>query len=253
MISKVTFIGYGRQVKTKDWYIAPISGVNRVHCIHSGQVIFRSGDKERIIREGMIYIFPQNLSFELICDETTLVDHTYYDFFSLPAIIMDDVLEIDPDKYPLISAAAKVLVELAGKEAKLYSELARSYMESFLETVNKEVGLELLDNTVISDAVEYIHNNFNKKISISEMAKKYHLEKSVFIRKFKKYTDTTPYQYIKNHRVNYAVSLIKNKGYSLSEIAEMSGYCDQAALSHAVKSTTGLYPEQISKKTVREK
>ena len=108
MLNKIEFIGYGREVKNSDWYIAPISGVTRFYYIHSGEVIFRGGGKDHILRKGMMYIFPQNLPFELVCNNSTLVDHTFYDFFSLPAIIMNDVLEIDPENHPIIFAAAKI-------------------------------------------------------------------------------------------------------------------------------------------------
>lgn len=248
MFNKITFIGYGREVKNSDWYIAPICGVTRFYFIHSGEVIFCGGGNKHILQSGKIYIFPQNLPFELICDESTSVDHTFYDFFSLPAIIMNDVLEIDPGKHPVIYAAAKVLIEFAVKDKKLYEELTENYMKAFLSAIKKEIVIFPPANSVITDAVEYIHNNFSTNISISEMAKKYHLEKSVFIRKFKKHTGLTPYQYLKNHRINYAVALIKSNSYSLGEIAEMTAYCDQSSLSHAIKSATDLYPEEIQKK-----
>ena len=246
MMSEISFIGYGRATRGEHWYIAPIGGVSRVHIIHSGEVVFRSGDIEHTLRGGRIYVFPQNLAFRLVTNEKTRVDHTFFDFFSLPVLVAKDILEIVPEEHPLLSAAAGALCQLALTKDQEYRETLEEYMKGFLFMLNKELGLSFLDHAFTVGAIEYIHRNFKEKISVSDMAKINHMEKNVFIRKFKRCVGITPYQYIKNHRIHYAVSLIRSKRYTLGEIAQMSGYADQSALSHAIKSACGLYPEQIS-------
>lgn len=244
---KISVIGCGRVTVGDKWYIAPINGVCRVHIIHRGEATVRLSNITRTLKEGYIYVLPQNLAFEPESIPSEIMDHTYFDFFSLPTIISQDAIEIDPRRYPLIASAAAVLTELAPKKEVGYRALKVAYLSNFLDIVNMQIKLDLLRDEVIKDAVEYIHENFYKKISVLDLAEKYHLEENVFIRKFKRHIGTTPYQYIKNHRINSAVALIKENKYSLSEIAEMSGYCDQTALSHAVKSAYGLYPNKISK------
>lgn len=252
MFEDISFITYGRCRKNKDWYIAPLPGVNRIYYIHSGNVLYCNDIETRLLRQGMAYIFPQNLSFKLLTDGSTDVDHTFFDFFSVPAIIMDRFIQINPENSPLIKSALQVLIELASaypvysvsdKNNDYY--LIKSYVDNFLTIIRQEIGLSLLMDAVISDAVEYIHNNFQKNISILDLAQKYNLDANTFIRKFKKHTGTTPYRYIKNHRMSYAASLIKIGDLSLDAIAEITGYSDQAALSHAVKSTYGVYPKDI--------
>ncbi len=241
------FTGYGRESRGKVWYIHPLVGVNRFWYIRSGEVRFRVGERVRTLRAGRLYIFPQNLPFYLLTDDSTWVDHTYFDFFSLPALMMDDVLEIDPKQYPLIASAMDILLALAEEKQRggNYRVLLSSYMSNLFYIIRREIGFGVLDDALIHEAVSYIHAHFHEKISVGEMAKRFHIEKNVFIRKFKRCTGTTPYQYIKNHRVTYAVSLIRQGKISLAEVAELTGYADQSALSHAVKAVWGKSPEHI--------
>ena len=73
------------------------------------------------------------------------------------------------------------------------------------------------------------------EITISEIAAKFHMEQNSFIRRFKKFANVTPYQYLKKVRVNMALALMKGDKYDLHEIARKVGYSDASALSHAIK------------------
>ena len=245
-MNNIRFVGYGRARRGASWYIAPIGGVNRLWYLHSGCVRFRSGEKERLLTAGHFYLFPENLPFSLLTDENTDVDHTFFDFFSLPPLVMDDVLEIGEED-ALLSMAGRLLVELAPKAKEKYHFLLSSYMENYLSLARGECAFYCTTDEVVDEAVAYIHSHFRENISVELLARKYHLEKSVFIRRFKRRMGTTPYQYLKSHRVNYAVSLICMEGYSLGDVAQMTGYADQSTLSHAVKSVFGRYPAEMKK------
>ena len=166
-----------------------------------------------------------------------------FDFFSLPALVMDEVLEIDPSENSAIAAAMMPLTFFAKDEK--HREATCAYIDAFLSVVEKELGLGTLKNETIAEAIRYIHAHFCEPISVEELAKRAHLEKSVFIRKFKHKARTTPYQYLKNLRVSVALAMMRTGRYSLLQIAERTGYCDASALSHAVKSVYGKYAGQI--------
>ena len=80
------------------------------------------------------------------------------------------------------------------------------------------------------------------KKAYRKLAKKYHLEEGTFIRRFKRYTNTTPYKYLKTLRVNIAMSLMDENTYTLATIAEMVGYSDAATLSHAITKCFSINP-----------
>ena len=252
MFDIISLITCGRCIKTKDWYVAEITGVNRLYYIHSGSVTCICGGNTYTLTPGQMYIFPQNLTFRLVTDESTEVDHTYFDFLTVPAIVMNEIMIINQFD-GVIKPAVDVTVLMAESYPYVYTKpenyhtlLVKSYLDNLLALINEKYSLYLVHDMGINNAIEYIHDNFQKEIIVKKLAMECNLEVNVFIRKFKKNTGTTPFRYIKNLRINYAVSLIKNGGYTLGEIAEKCGYSDCSALSHAVKKTYGLYPKEIA-------
>lgn len=254
MFSSISVSLYGRCVMRKGWQIVNTIGMNRVYYVNSGSVRFNQGIEKYTLKPGMFYFFPQNLKFELTLDDDTSFDHSFFDFTTVPPIKMDTMIELDPNEYPLIQSAAKIAFDLAEaypmfpvSQRNQYYNLAKSYLNNLLVLVNSIVPIETIDDPMMHFIIDYIHKNFHSDISISELADKLCLEKNFFIKKFKRYMDITPYQYIRNYRMNTAMSLIKSNRYPISKIAEMVGYSDTASFSHAFKKVYDFYPNEISK------
>lgn len=254
MFSNISISIYGRCVMHKDWQIVNTIGMNRVYYVNSGSVRFNHGMKKYALKPGMFYLFPQNLKFELTLDEDTQFDHGFFDFTTVPPIKMDRMIEINPEDYPLIKSAAKIAFDLAEtypmfpvSQRNQYYNLAKSYLNNLLVLVNSIIPIETIDDPMMHFIIDYIHKNFHTDISISDLAEKLCLEKNFFIKKFKRYMDITPYQYIRNYRMNTAMSLIKTNRYPISKIAEMVGYADTASFSHAFKKVYEIYPNEVLK------
>ena len=240
MLNQISFHTYGRQVKTKsDWHITTLAGTNRLYYIHSGSVVHTTGRTKRVLQPGKLYLFPQNLRFELLLDQQTCIDHTYFNFCSVPLLSSDDVIEVELADHPLIHSAAQVLFDLAEikppKGTKL-EVLMRSYLNNLLALLCDAYPFRIDDDKTVNGAIAYIHAHIADKIMVSDLAEMYNFEKSAFIRKFKNHTGVTPYQYIKSHRISTALSLMDSSTLSAAEIAEKVGYADGPSLYHAVKT-----------------
>ncbi len=252
MFDYLTTYHYGRCVKNRDWYLKTI-GINRMYYIHRGRISVLLDNIRYDLKEGNIYIFPQNLKFELILTEETEVDHTFFDFFTIPAIKMDTLIEIDPNQFQMIRQAAQILFTLAQEyqtypsmERNEYSDLVESYLENILFLVNKEFPIHLIGDPRINQALDYIHKNYAQEITLEQLLEITNLEKNYFIRLFKNSMNITPYQYIKKYRFNIALTLLKHK-CSLSEAAQAIGYSDAVSFSHAFKKIYGISPSRIAK------
>jgi len=55
--------------------------------------------------------------------------------------------------------------------------------------------------------------------------------------------DVTPNRYIVLRRVGYAGELLKSKSFSVSEVAEICGFCDVYYFSRVFKNETGVSPK----------
>ncbi len=238
---QISFLTYGRQTMGREWYIAPRGGVCRLHYIHSGTILCNVNGREMTMKPHILYLYPQNLAFRPYTDESTCVDHTYFDFIASPALYHNEVLAVSLNDYPLLSAAFSPLALLAEQHPFFtsdnhYRALTTRYLEGLLTLIRDEFGLSAIGDRDVEDAVEYIHKHYAEKLSVKDLAARYHLETNVFIRKFKRYTGATPYQYIKSHRVNIALSLLRGGTHTQMQAAELCGYADASTLAHAIRS-----------------
>ncbi len=243
---------YGRCVKSNDWYLKTI-GINRIYWIHRGHVSVLLDNVPYELQAGNIYLLPQNLKFELILKEDTEVDHSFFDFFTLPAIKMDTLIQIDPNANPLIGEAAKILCRLAeahqtypSLERNAYSDLVESYLNNLLYLINCDYPISRIEDPRINRVLDYIHKNYDKDISLETLLELTNLEKNYFIRLFKSSMNITPYQYIKKYRFNIALTMLKHKS-TLIEAAQKIGYADEVAFSHAFKKNYGVAPSFITR------
>jgi AraC-like DNA-binding protein len=113
---------------------------------------------------------------------------------------------------------------------------------SRLKSVKQETNGRLFN--FIYDAKNYIDNNFLEKISIEIITREATLSEYHFIRLFKTVFNTTPYQYIVQKRLDFALELLKNQ-YSISDIAIVLGYTDIPAFSNAFKLHYGFSPRNF--------
>ena len=249
MFDDIIFTTYGRGKIDKNWHISDNIGFNRIYYIHSGDVWYSGSGIREKLETGYVYLFPQNLKFDLEFEEDEVIDHTYFDFVLTPPIRLEKFMKIDIEENKIIGLAAKVLLELGekyGVGVKEYREIIKSYLKNFLVLVNKETRIEIIEDERINDAIKYIHKNINKEITLEELASMECIETNYFIKIFKKNMYITPYQYIKNYRMTRAASYLE-RNCPVGEVASKVGYSDVAAFSHAFKKEYGIYPSEYIK------
>ncbi len=103
-------------------------------------------------------------------------------------------------------------------------------------------------DTGISNVVEYIEKNFDRTISLKDIASSLCITTSGLIYRFKKYTGLTPLEYIINLRISKAKFLLIQTEFSINEIAEQCGYENMYYFSNAFKKVTGVAPSAFRTK-----
>lgn len=105
--------------------------------------------------------------------------------------------------------------------------------------LNSDIG-----NISFLEVIEYIDENFDKKISVNELAKIASMSKYHFIRKFKAVYSETPYGYITRVKVNKAKALLLSTNNSVDEISIMVGFNDTITFIRSFKNFTGNTPNK---------
>lgn len=131
-----------------------------------------------------------------------------------------------------------------------YEELLVNYLQHLLIMLHRLISQKPRNKNFLlmeemDCAVRYFHENYNQLISIAEYASTHHMSVSWFIRNFKKYTDSTPAQYILSLRISNAQTLLETTNYNITEIAEIIGYDNPLYFSRIFKKQSGMSPSEF--------
>ena len=111
-----------------------------------------------------------------------------------------------------------------------------------------EKNLHKYDIEIIK-ILEYIHQNYENKITIDLLCKKSFLSRSTFIRSFRNMCECMPMEYVNRYRCKKALEMIDNACFSKTEIAHRCGFYD---LSHMERTLKNLYSLQSVTVTSKE-
>ena len=126
--------------------------------------------------------------------------------------------------------------------------LLRHLLISFHRELTREHILknEYLDHEM-DNAVTFFSENYNQNINIDDYAASRGMSVSWFIRNFKKYTGSTPMQFIVGIRINNAQMLLETTTYSINEISKIVGYDNQLYFSRLFHKLKGYSPREYRK------
>lgn len=95
--------------------------------------------------------------------------------------------------------------------------------------------------------LSFVEDHYDKKITIEQAAELVHLSPYHFCNVFKKLTGLTFGQFLNLHRVYEAEHLLRTTSYSITEIAEKTGYGSINHFSKMFKKLKGFPPSQLRK------
>ena len=96
----------------------------------------------------------------------------------------------------------------------------------------------------ISEAIKFIELNYQKDISVEDIAENCGLNRNYFGKKFKEEFGKTPQEFLMRYRMTKATELLEHTQLSIGEISCDVGYNDQLHFSRAFKNTYGISPRQ---------
>lgn len=107
------------------------------------------------------------------------------------------------------------------------------------------------DDEEILKAQIFIEDNYDKQISVEQIAERSHMSKRNFIRRFKKATQNTPLEYLQRVKVEAAKKGLERDSKSISSLMYDVGYNDAKTFRTVFKRITGLTPQDYRGKYSR--
>ena len=138
-----------------------------------------------------------------------------------------------------IPGYAETLAELLTFEL---TRAARRAPENPLEAQSTSCGLTTSQLRLVS---EYMDRHLNEKITVSELAALVDLTRFHFIRAFKQAAGMPPLQFVIRRRVERARELLAERGTSVAEVADRSGFGSPIQMTRAFRRIVGTTPSAI--------
>lgn len=136
-----------------------------------------------------------------------------------------------------------------------YDIMAHSYcclLITELFRLWKEEGFQVLprqkkqsSNEIFSEIAEYLFQNYQKPLSIEEIAHHFHMSYSHFSMRFKEYYGQTCSHFIQMIRLQKAEDLLRFTDFDLSYISQETGFCDCSHFIRLFKIHYGITPKQF--------
>lgn len=197
-------------------------------------------------------------------DDSSIVIHFYEkiigsNFFNIPELEPVENLLMKANKgiwfkgpkVENVKTLLQEIVEMKGLESyiqllKVFNELLQiddvEYLSdtSYIRTIVKEK-----DN--IHQIYEYVFNNIQKGIHQDKAADIVHMTPGAFCRYFKKKTNQTFMEYVKQVRIQIAVKMLAETDKQISQICYESGYNNIANFNYQFKSLMRKTPSEYRK------
>ncbi len=152
--------------------------------------------------------------------------------------LLEDIIQLNTKK--------PIAYELAIK-AKLY--LIFSIMISCVpDQSNKIDTIDGYNSIKTKLILSYIHDNYNKKIGIKELANVANMSEGHFYRFFKNALNRTPVDYINNYRIVKALYLLKETDKKVSDIALDVGFDNISYFINTFKHYVCCTPKEYRKR-----
>ena len=137
----------------------------------------------------------------------------------------------------------------------LISECSKSYntdygiLLAFYDFINSidEQYLERkipTKNVYMTRAVEYIKQNYNKNISVENIANLLGIERSYLSRLFKTHKNKSTQNYIIDYRMHKAKKMFEEEDMNVSQVCSAVGYTNIYCFSRIFKSRVGIPPKE---------
>lgn len=233
-----------------------------IHYVKSGKGKFQVGDMTYHLSKGQGFlIYPNVITFY----QADFIDPWQYTWIGFNGTKAEAYLKQGglTLSQPIFTYSQDELIENCfddmvkahsmrnGREIRLLGQL-HIFLSQLIEVnPNSLLPENHLDRRVayIRKALDYIEMNYSRKISINELASHVGLDRSYFGSIFREITNVTPQQYLINHRIGKACSLLDNTNFSIGDISRSVGYDDPLLFSRMFKQERGMSPVNYRKIT----
>lgn len=242
------------------------------HCINNNRFEVKKGD---------IFIIPPYVPHNILADENKYLEIFEFEFTTdfilsgkeykediksyLDFAYLEPFMVVEEEVKPYFNLSEKLRIEvedILNEVLKEYEEKNTGYIliakalllkllvitgRAFSGAIKNTETEKIINKykTVVLDSVEYINENFDKNISLNEIASSINYSKSHFSYLFKAVMGHTFVEYLNNLRIEKAIELLRNTNKNITDISHQVGFNSIANFNKKFKDYTGQTPRKF--------
>ena len=236
--------------------------VYEIYYLIENEVIYFIGEKAYLVKPGMVVVIPPNskhATFPVNNDKRKryliyLPEYFVEEFLKDDADLLNKIsskpFTVDNNKKMIEQFFKKIIDEFKKPNGSI--ALQKALIGELLVTLNgyyadekkSEFSSEINDiaSGTISLITRYINDNFSKKITLGTLSNEFFLHPSYISRIFKKKLNISFSAFLRNIRINKVMDYLKNTEYTITEIAQNTGFDSPTSLCRVFKKNVGMSP-----------
>lgn len=119
------------------------------------------------------------------------------------------------------------------------AEMSKRLAKAPAKTEEKS-SLEDINSFIVRTAIDYIKQNYNKKLTLIEVAYNTHVSQWHLSKLLNKHSGKNFHDILNSVRISEAKKLLKDASLRISDISDMVGYADSAHFSRVFKKEIGV-------------
>lgn len=247
----MNILSSGYAVLDAEWNYKNIcSPFARIYFVCSGEGVLSYGNTSISLTPGNIYIIPSGLHISLHCEQN--LEKLFF-HFKLQRFGTQDLFWGHPKCIVLKNKKSKIEQVINhwkkgdAQSAIAIKELLYSLTLSALTHEKIDLGKTETYSSVTKKALEYIENNLHASLTAEDVAGSLYMSVGSFQKRFKRETGVPLGKYINSRVMFLAERLLHTHEFSIKEISEQLGFCDQFYFSRVFTATYGISPTQYKK------
>jgi len=214
---------------------------------YEGETVYSSGGKSYISNINNIVILPKGCDYDWHCTKSGHFSIIEFDCQKsssqiLPFKIKNTEILLNEIKKIEINHTLKPYAYKLEELKALYDILL-----SLLKIAEKKYMPSAKDNKILP-AINYIAENYNKRICNEDLAAITGVSTVYFRKIFKEAMGISPINYIQSVKMKKASDMLKSDYSSIADIAVSLGYNDIYEFSKSFKKHSGISPSQYAKR-----